>query len=64
MVESALLCSGDIEDYLDLGIDPPEGCQYEIAPFIQKYIDEEVVKLHPELKKYLKENNNYGMKIQ
>lgn len=63
MVESALLCSGDIEDYLDLGIDPPEDCQYEIAPFVQEFIDKKVVEIHPELKQYLKDNNNYGMKI-
>ena len=64
MIESALLCSGDIEDYLDLGIAPPEGCQYEIAPFIQEYIDKKVTKMHPELKQYLKDNNNNGMKIE
>lgn len=64
MIESALLCSGDIEDYLDMGEEPPEGCEYEIAPFIQKFIDEKVSTMHPELKQYLKDNNNYGMKIE
>jgi len=64
MIESALLCSGDIEDYLDMGIDPPENCQYEIAPFIQEFIDKKVVALHPELKEYLKNNNSHGMKIE
>jgi len=64
MIESALLCSGDIEDYLNLGENPPEDCQYEIAPFIQKYIDEKVTRLHPELKQYLKDNNNYRMRIE
>lgn len=64
MTESALLCSGEIEDYLNLGLEPPEDCQYEIAPFIQKFIDDKVVKLHPELKDYLRDNNNYKMKIQ
>lgn len=64
MVESALLCSGDIEDYLDMGMDPPEDCQYEIAPFIQEYIDNKVSAMHPELKQFLKDNNNHGMKIE
>ncbi|WDF65549.1 hypothetical protein [Flavobacterium sp. KACC 22763] len=64
MVESALLCSGDIEDYLDMGMDPPEDCQYEIAPFIQEYIDNKVSGMHPELKQFLKDNNNHGMKIE
>lgn len=63
MTEAALISSTDMKDYLDCGMDPPEGCQYEIAPFIQKYIDNEVVKIHPELKQFLKDNNNYGMKI-
>ncbi len=64
MVESALLCSGDIEDYLDMGMDPPEDCQYEIAPFIQQYIDNKVTAMHPELKQFLKDKNNHGMKIE
>jgi hypothetical protein len=64
MIESALLCSGDIEDYLSEGEDLPEDCQYEIAPFIQEYIDDKVSAMHPELKQYLKDNNNYGMKIE
>jgi len=64
MVESALLCSGDIEDYLEMGMDPPEDCQYEIAPFIQEYIDNKVSAMHPELKQFLKDNNNHGMKIE
>jgi len=64
MIESALLCSGEIQDYLDFGEDPPEDCQYEIAPFIQEYIDNKVAKMHPELKQFLKENNNNGMKIK
>jgi hypothetical protein len=50
-------------DYLDFDMQPPEDCQYQIAPFIQDYIDNKVVKIHPELKQFLKDNNNYGMKI-
>ncbi|PKQ45198.1 hypothetical protein [Confluentibacter flavum] len=64
MVESALMCSTDTIDHLDCGIEPPEDSQYEIAPFIQTFIDEKVAKLHPELKQYLINNNNYGMKIK
>lgn len=64
MVESPLICSGEIEDYLDLGIDPPENCQYEIAPFIQEFINKKVVPLHPELKEYLRNNNSHGMIIE
>jgi hypothetical protein len=64
MTESALIGTSDIIDYLDCGMEPPEDCQYEIAPFIQEFIDHKVVKLHPELKQYLIDNNNYGMKIK
>lgn len=64
MIDSPLLCSGDIEDYLDLDIEPPENCQYEIAPFIQEYINNKVVPLHPELKEFLQKNNSQGMKIE
>lgn len=64
MVESPLLCSGEIEDYLNLDIEPPENCQYEIAPFIQEFINKKVVTLHPELKEYLQNNNSHGMIIE
>ncbi|MBZ4189323.1 DUF5677 domain-containing protein [Niabella beijingensis] len=63
MVDATLISSSDMIDYLDSGKEPPENCQYEVAPFIQEYIDKEVVRLHPELKQYLKDNNGYGMKI-
>lgn len=63
MTEGALISSTDMIDYLDCGMQPPENCQYEIAPFIQEYIDKKVVEIHPELKQYLKDNNSYGMKI-
>ncbi len=64
MVESALISSTDMIDYLDCDIEPPKDCQYEIAPFIQKYIDNKVVKLHPCLKAFLNDKNSHGMKIQ
>lgn len=63
MVESALLCSGEIEDYLDMGLEPHENCENEIATFIQDFIDTKVVAIHPELKEYLKKNNSNGMTI-
>lgn len=63
MIDSTLFSSSDYSDYLDCGLEPPEDCQYEISNFIQNYIDKEVVKLHPELKQYLIDNNSYGMKI-
>lgn len=64
MIESALISSTDMIDYLDSSIEPPEDCQYLIANFVQEFIDTKISKLHPELKQYLKDNNNYGMKIE
>lgn len=63
MTESPLISSTDMMDYLNCNEEPPEDCQYEIAPFIQNYIDEKVVKIHSELKQFLRDNNKYGMKI-
>lgn len=63
MVDAKLIGSSDLIDYLDANVEPPEGCQYLIAPFAQEFIDTKVVKLHSELKQYLQANNNNGMKI-
>ena len=64
MIESSLISSTDYIDHLDCGLEPSEDSQYSVASFIQDFIDTKVAKLHPELKQYLKDNNNYGMKIK
>lgn len=64
MTESSLISSTDYIDHLDCDLEPPENCEYSIASFIQTFIDKKVSKLHPELKQYLKDNNNHGMKIE
>lgn len=64
MVESSLISSTDLIDHLDCDMTPPEDCQYFIANFVQEFIDTKVIKLHPELKQFLKDNNNHGMKIE
>ncbi len=43
------------------GLIPEPNSQYWIAPGIQHYFDAYVSKMHPELVKYLKENNPEGM---
>jgi phage terminase large subunit-like protein len=63
MTESPLISSTDMMDYLNFNEEPPEDCQYELAPFIQNYKDEKVVKIHSELKEFVRDNNKYGMKI-
>ena len=64
MVDSSLISSTDYIDHLDCNLEPPENSQYFIAGFIQDFIDIKVNKLHPELKQYLKDNNNNGMRIE
>lgn len=44
-------------------VEPPEDSQYWVAPFILEYINEYIVKLHPELKAFLHYNNKFGMRI-
>lgn len=64
MVDSSLISSTDYIEHLDCNLEPPEGCQYNIASFIQDYIDIKINKLHPELKQFLIDNNNYRMRIE
>lgn len=64
MTEGTLISSTDMIDYLDCDMKPPEDCQYEVAPFIQDFINQKVVSIHPELKAYLQDNNKYRMKIE
>jgi hypothetical protein len=63
MVEASLIVSTDLIDNLDCGIELPKDCQYFIANFVQEFIDENVSKIHPELKQYLIDNNNCQMII-
>jgi len=64
MVQSSLISSTDLIDYLDSNVKPPDDCQYFVAPFVQEFIDKKVSKLHPELKQYLIDNNINGMQIE
>lgn len=64
MIDSSLTSSTDYIDHLEFDMEPPQDSQYFLAPFIQNFIDEKVYKLHPELKKYLKDNNIHGMRIE
>ncbi len=64
MVDPSLIMSTDYIDYLDSNLEPPKDSQYNIAKFVQDFIDLKISKLHPELKNYLKDYNIYGMKIE
>lgn len=63
LLKPNFIMASDYVDSLEFGIEPPQDSQYWVAPFIQEYIDESIIKLHPELKSFLKKNNKYGMQI-
>jgi hypothetical protein len=42
------LMSSDYSDYMDCGMEPPVDCQYDVAPFIQLFLDNTVYKTFPE----------------
>ena len=42
------MMSSDYCDYTDCGMEPPEGCQYDVAPFIQSYLDKTVYQTFPD----------------
>ena len=62
LVKPMLIMSSDYVDALEVGLDPEPDSQYKVAPFVQKFIDEHIIKLHPELKSFLK--NNVYMHIE
>lgn len=64
MVDSSLIASTDYIDHLDCNLEPPEDSQYFVASFIQHFIDTRITRLHPEIKQYLIDNNNFKMKIE
>ncbi len=64
MIDSSMFLSSDYMDHLNCDMEPPEKAEYFIARFIQDFIDVKISKLHPELKQYLKDNNNYNMNIE
>ncbi len=47
-IQPFYMMSSDYIDYKDCGMEPPEGCQYDVAPFIQSYLDETVYKVFPD----------------
>lgn len=56
LIKPYLISASDYLDALDLGIQPEIDSQYFVAPFVQAYLDEHIVKLNPEIKKFIKDN--------
>ena len=64
LIKPDIIMASDYLDSVELGLKPPKDSQYWVAPFIIEYIDQIVVKFHPELKVFLHQNNKYGMLIE
>ena len=50
--------STDYIDYLDCGIQPPDGSQYWVAPFIQKFLTENESLISENCLQYLRDNTS------
>ncbi|MEA4898472.1 MAG: hypothetical protein VB115_09525 [Christensenellaceae bacterium] len=64
LISPSILMATDFIDALDMGLQPTDGSQYWIMPGIQEFMDQYFPSISPELKKYLRANNSYGMKIE
>jgi hypothetical protein len=41
------MMSHDYIDYKDCGMEPPEGCEYDVSPFVQEYLEKTMYKICP-----------------
>lgn len=63
LIDPTLISSTDYIGYLEMGEQPPAGCQYNIPDFVQNFIDKYIVSIDSQLKIFLKDNK-YGMNIK
>lgn len=54
----ASIMSTDYIDYCECGLIPPEGSQYTVAPFVEKFIDSHIKMIDDNCLAYLKENTS------
>lgn len=52
------IMSMDYIDYCECGLIPPEGSQYTVAPFVEKFIDSHIKMIDDNCLAYLKENTS------
>lgn len=60
LLDGTCVGSSDYIDYLDCGEQPPEDCQYWVAPIFDEYIFNQ---FDENDKEWLKNNNNYNMQF-
>jgi hypothetical protein len=56
------MASSDYIDFLDVGMTPPDGAQYLVAPYIQEIFDDVITKYRPDLVQELKNSTNMKLK--
>ncbi len=56
------MSSSDHVDYLDMGMQPPEGSQYYVAPFIQDIFDEVLKKNRPDIAEEIISHTSMNLK--
>lgn len=61
LLDNTCIASSDYIDCLECGIEPPEDCQYWVAPIFTQYIDSQ---FNEEDKKWIKENNRLNMQFK
>ncbi|KFZ26386.1 MAG: hypothetical protein KQ78_01327 [Candidatus Izimaplasma bacterium HR2] len=50
------MASPDYQDHIEMGMDPPEDCQYWVSTYWNRFIKEKVLKVDSQLRDFLKEN--------
>ena len=55
------MVSSDYTNYMDMGMTPPEGCEYEVAPFIQQIFDDLIMQEAPQIAELIKKAS--GMRL-
>lgn len=56
LINPPYISSSDYVDALTVGIEPEDSSQYNIAPFIQEFINDTIKKVNPQLTKFLIDN--------
>ncbi len=57
-LNDAYMMSSDYVDYMDVGMTPEEGCQYNVAPFIQEIFDGFVLEIRPDIASLIKSSTS------
>jgi hypothetical protein len=51
------MMSSDYSDYMDMGLPPEEGCEYNVAPFVQNVFNNYIKNTRPEIAKMIEQDS-------